>query len=106
MYGAAKLSWGLHHCIKGAPLKPLVAAPLQGFHPKDKSQSTLTEILAEFDRLGKPHYHLIGKCQAALPLLRAPRSSAQTSPAPFAFSPHREPLPVQLGETGAERKVG
>ena len=33
---------------------------LDGFQPKDKSHEALTSVLDEFERLGRPTYHLIG----------------------------------------------
>lgn len=34
---------------------------LDGYHPKDKSEASLTELLSHFARLKKPVYHLIGE---------------------------------------------
>ena len=41
---------------------------LDGFHPKAQSLSALRTIAAEFDVVGKPHYHMIGNhCLYNLP---------------------------------------
>ena len=41
---------------------------LDGFHPKAQSLSALRTIVAEFDVVGKPHYHMIGNhCLYNLP---------------------------------------
>lgn len=33
---------------------------IDGFHPKGKGEDALSVLLAEFERTGKPHYHMIG----------------------------------------------
>ena len=41
---------------------------LDGFHPKAESLSALKTIVAEFDLVAKPHYHMIGNhCLYNLP---------------------------------------
>jgi len=33
---------------------------IDGWNPKDRAHATLDALVAEFDRSGKPHYHIIG----------------------------------------------
>lgn len=41
---------------------------IDGWSPKDRAASTLDLLVSEFDKLGKPHYHIIGNhCLYNLP---------------------------------------
>ena len=33
---------------------------VDGFNPPDAAEAALDRVVAEFDQLGKPHYHMIG----------------------------------------------
>ena len=33
---------------------------LDGFNPPEKADEALERVVSEFDRLGKPHYHMLG----------------------------------------------
>ncbi len=51
------ISGWLHH---GVDFGMHLGDILDGYHPKDKSDAALTELLQRFSRLDKPVYHLIG----------------------------------------------
>ncbi len=47
---------------------PATGDIIDGWSPKDQALSTLDLLVREFDKLGKPHYHIIGNhCLYNLP---------------------------------------
>ena len=59
---------------------------LDGFHPKAESLSALKTIVAEFDLVAKPHYHMIGNhCLYNLPR-QVPMISRASMSAPGFFA--------------------
>lgn len=68
---------------------------LDGFHPKDKSEEGLTDVLGVFNQLGKPVRHMLGNhCLYNLPRHRLNEQlniesvDASKSASYYSFSPH------------------
>ncbi len=71
---------------------------IDGWNPKDRAHATLDALVAEFDRSGKPHYHIIGNhClynlsrQARSGLARRSEEKAALSDQPCMRSSARPP---------------
>jgi len=66
---------------------------IDGFQPKDRSEEVLEQILQEFDKLGKPVYHMLGNhCLVNLPRKHLNQKLGIHGNSPgtsyYAFKPH------------------